>query len=50
VQLPAGEVRDALNLVDNPENLKRKVCVRGDLVSAYFAMPGIKNTNAFKLL
>ena len=43
VQLPSGDLRDELNLVDNPSNLRRKVYLRGDIVEAYFAIPGIKN-------
>jgi hypothetical protein len=40
--------RTALNLVDNPGNLGKEVSVCGDLL-AYFTMPGIKNTSAYKL-
>lgn len=47
VSLPAGSVRDALNLVDNPELLGRKVMVRGDIVEAYFGLPGIKNVTEY---
>ena len=50
VQLPDGDVRRALNLVDNPEMLGRKVKIKGDLVSAYFAMPGIKNIVDYQLM
>lgn len=49
VQLPAGEVRDALNLVDNPLNLGRKVLLKGNIVEAYYGMPGIKNITDFEL-
>ena len=49
VQLPSGEFRDALNLVDNPELLGRKVCVRGDIVEAYYGIPGIKNITEYEL-
>ena len=47
VQLPKGDVRDALNLVDNPSNLKRKVYIKGDIVDAYYGIPGIKNISDF---
>lgn len=50
VQLPAGEVRDALNLVDNPSLLGRRICVRGDVVSAYYGIPGVKNTTEYQFL
>ena len=49
VQLPAGEVRDALNLVDNPLNLGRRVLLRGNIVEAYYGIPGIKNITDFEL-
>ena len=50
VQLPAGEVRDALNLVDNPLLLGKRINIKGDIVSAYFGIPGIKNITEYKLL
>ena len=50
VQLPAGDVREALNLVDNPDLLGKRLCVKGDLVNAYYGIPGIKNTVDFQLL
>lgn len=49
VQLPSGEFRDALNLVDNPELLGRKVYVKGDIVEAYYGIPGIKNITDYEL-
>lgn len=49
LQLPSGEFRDALNLVDNPELLGRKVCVKGDVVEAYYGIPGIKNITDYEL-
>ena len=50
VQLPTGSVREALNLVDNPSVLGRRICVRGDLVSAYYGIPGMKNTTEYQFL
>ena len=50
VQLPSGEVRDALNLVDNPDVLRKRVCIKGDVVSAYYGIPGIKNTVEFQFI
>ena len=47
MQLPAGDVRDALNLVDNPGLLKKKVCLRGDIVGSYYGLIGIKNVSEF---
>ncbi len=43
VQLQSGSLRDELNLVDNPSLLGRKVCLRGDVVNAYFGLTGLKN-------
>lgn len=50
VQLPSGNVRDALNLVDNPGVLGRKVCVKGDLVEAYFGLVGLKSVDEFVMM
>lgn len=49
VQLPAGDLRERLNLVDHPEMLGRKVYLRGDIVEAYFGIPGIKNISEYQL-
>ena len=49
VQLAAGEIREALNLVDNPSNLGRKVLLKGNIVEAYYGMPGIKNIKEFEM-
>lgn len=49
VQLPAGSLRDALNLVDNPSLLGRKVSLKGDIVDAYYGIPGLKNVTEFEL-
>ena len=43
VQLSKGEIRNALNLVDNPGLLGRKVYLKGDIESAYYGIPGLKN-------
>ncbi len=50
VQLHSGEIRDALNLVDNPELLGRKICLKGDIVDAYYGVPGLKNITEYELL
>jgi hypothetical protein len=49
VQLAAGEAREMLNLVDNPLNLGRKVLLKGNIVEAYYGMPGMKNITDFEL-
>ena len=48
VQLQKGELRDALNLVDHPENLGRAVLLQGDIVAAYYGLPGLQGLSAFQ--
>lgn len=48
VELPLGDIRDALNLVDNQSNRGKKVYIRGDIVAAYYGLPGLKNVSEFK--
>ncbi len=43
VKLPKGDIRTALNLVDNPDLIGRKVYLKGDLISAYYGIPGVEN-------
>lgn len=47
VQLPAGTVRDELNLVDHPENLGKQVTLTGN-VEKYFGKPGFKGVTSYK--
>ena len=47
VQLVKGEMRDALNLVDHPGLLGKKVYLKGDLQEAYYGIPGIKNLTEY---
>jgi hypothetical protein len=42
VQLPSGEIRSGLNLVDNPSNLGKEVLLYGN-IEAYFRVPGVKS-------
>jgi hypothetical protein len=49
VQLPEGTVRDALNLVSNPDMLGRRVHIKGNIVEAYYGLPGMKNTMDYQL-
>ncbi len=49
VQLQKGDIRDALNLVDNPSNLGRQVFLKGDLVPKYYGIPGIQNLTGYRL-
>lgn len=48
VELPAGAVRDALNLVDNPDLKGRRIRIRGDLVPSYYGLPGLKTPTAYE--
>ncbi len=47
VELPKGAIRDALNLKDHPGMLGRRILLRGDIVSAYFGIPGLKNVKEY---
>lgn len=49
VELRSGAVRNALNLMDNPGLLGRKVYIKGDLVSAYYGIPGLKAPLEYQL-
>ncbi|MBP5567503.1 MAG: DUF4493 domain-containing protein [Bacteroidales bacterium] len=49
VQLSTGDIRNALNLVDNPSMLGRKVILRGDIVEAYYRLPGLQNLSDYRL-
>ena len=46
VQLPKGDVRDALNLVANPDLLGKTIWLYGNL-EQYFQKPGVKNVTDF---
>lgn len=48
IQLPSGNVRSALNLVDNPQNLGKEVMLKGDIMK-YSGVPGIRNTSDYKI-
>ena len=47
VELKAGPVREALNLVDHPGLLGKKVYIKGDLVDAYYGIPGLKSPSEY---
>lgn len=46
IQLPSGDVREALNLSDNPDNLGRKVTLCGSL-ERYFGTYGLKSVTEY---
>lgn len=50
VELPSGgHPRDDLNLKENPSMLGRGVYLRGNLVEAYYGIPGMKSTTDYQL-
>ena len=48
VELKAGDVREELNLMDNPGIKGRQIYMKGDLVSSYYGIPGLKNVSEFQ--
>ena len=49
VQLPSGDLRDALNLVAHPDNLGRRLVLKGDIVESYYGLVGVKNITDYLL-
>ena len=49
VQLQQGDIRDALNLVDNPGLLGRQVFLKGNLVPSYYGLPGLQGLSEYAL-
>lgn len=49
VALPSGDVRNALNLADHPENLGAVVKVAGNL-QAYFSVAGVKEVTDYEFV
>ncbi|MBE6231382.1 MAG: DUF4493 domain-containing protein [Bacteroidales bacterium] len=49
VQLPSGNVRDNLNLVDNQWLLGRKVCLKGNIVESYYGLTGLKAVTEYEI-
>ena len=47
VQLPSGNIRTELNVVDNPKNIGRQIKVYGSLM-LYFKGSGVKNTSDYE--
>lgn len=48
VELPKGAMRDELNLVAHPENLGKKLYVKGN-IQDYYGYPGIKSVKDYKI-
>ena len=49
VELPSGDIRTALNLLDNESNLGKQVKVHGQLIS-YFLFTGVKAVDEFEFI
>lgn len=49
VKLPKGDIRIAVNLADHPELIGRKIYLKGDLIAAYYGIPGIENITEYAL-
>ena len=49
VELPKGNVRDALNLVDHPDLIGTRVYLKGNLVPSYFGTTGLKGVSDYVL-
>lgn len=49
VKLPKGDIRAAINLADHPEFIGRKVYLKGDLIAAYYGIPGVENITEYTL-
>ena len=47
VELPAGKVRDALNLVAHPDLIGTRVYVKGEIAEKYFGTVGLKGTSDY---
>lgn len=47
VQLPSGDVRNALNLQDHPENFNQQVTVKGTTGSKYCSVYGIRSVTEY---
>ena len=50
VELPNGEIRQKLNLVDHPEHLKKPIVIHGIVSDSYFGYPGLKGVTSYQLL
>lgn len=49
VELAKGDVRDALNLKDNPELLGSQVFLFGDIEPSYYGLVGLKSVSDYRL-
>ncbi len=49
VELKNKSIRAALNLPGNPSLHRRQLCIKGDIVSSYYGIPGLKNVTEYQL-
>lgn len=49
VQLPSGAVRDSLNLKNHPENLNRKVKIKGN-IGSYYSTMGLQKAKEYEFI
>lgn len=49
VELPKGDLRDALNLVDHPDLIGTRIYLHGNIVASYFGTTGLKNVSEYVL-
>lgn len=48
VELPKGDIRDALNLREHPGYLNRKIRIKGNIEESYFGLVGLKKISAYE--
>ena len=48
MELKNKKIREALYLQDNPELDGSFIYIKGDLVSSYYGLPGLKNVSEYK--
>jgi len=49
VELAKGDIRNALNLVDHADYIGRQVFIKGNIVQAYYGIPGVKGLTEYYL-
>lgn len=48
IQLSSGDMRNELNLVDNPGLLGRQIYLKGHIVESYYSIPGLQNISEYR--
>lgn len=46
VELPAGKIRNSLNIYEKPSNMGKKIAIRGN-IDKYYSVPGLKKPKEF---